>query len=137
MTLGTKLKWDPLTAKAETAKLNPEKIEEKVPKFGQYLDFLHLDWKNNMRKTAALMTDLGNGEALTFEDFSQIKNKCYVGLGDMDEMVSCAETLDVDAALINSKYYKLPNSRHPLPQLDMTLLADKIKKYLKVKASTY
>ena len=130
MSLGTKLKWDPLIAKLETSKLDPEKIEEKVPKFAAYLDRLHLDWKENMKKTVELMMSLGNGAALTFEDFAQIKNKCFIGLGDMDEMVSCQETVDVDAALLNSHYYKLPKSRHPLPQLDEKVLADKIIEFL-------
>lgn len=131
MSLGTKLKWDVLTAKAETAKLNPEKIEEKVPQFAAYLKSLHLDWKDNMQKTVDLMLSLGNGAALTFNDFSKIKNKCYIGLGDMDEMVSCQETVDVDAALLNSHYYKLPNSRHPLAQLDERILTEKIIEFLK------
>lgn len=130
MSLGTKLKWDPLIAKLETSKLDPDKIMEKVPKFGHYLDSIHLDWKSTMAKTRALMNDLGNGAALTFEDFGKIKNNCYIGLGDMDEMVSCGETLDVDAALLNSHYYKLKNSRHPLPQLDKALLAEKVIEFL-------
>ena len=131
MSLGTKLKWDAVTAKVETGKLNPDKIMEKVPAFGEYLNSIHKDWKQNMAKTAELMNHLGNGQALTFEDFSKIPNQCYIGLGELDEMVSCAETLDVDAALKNSTYYKLQKSRHPLPQLDMQLLADKIKLFLK------
>ena len=131
MSLGTKLKWDPLIAKLETSKLHPEKIQEKVPKFALYLDKIHLDWKLNMAKTSSLMNRLGNGDALTFEDFSKIKNKCFIGLGDKDEMVSCQETLDVDAALLHSTYYKLPNSRHPLPQLDFQTLASSIIEFLK------
>ncbi|MEX1003663.1 MAG: alpha/beta fold hydrolase [Crocinitomicaceae bacterium] len=131
MSLGTKLKWDPLTAKAETAKLNPNKITEKVPKFGQYLDSIHLSWHENMRKTVELMNNLGNGDALSFEDFGKIKNKCFIGIGDMDEMVSCSETIDISKALPNSIYYKLLNSRHPLPQIEMKKLAGKIKNYLK------
>ncbi|MFT4600120.1 MAG: pimeloyl-ACP methyl ester carboxylesterase [Arenicella sp.] len=130
MSLGTKLKWDPLIAKLESGKLNPSKIEEKVPKFGQYLDSLHLNWKENMVKTATLMIRLGNGEALTFDDYSKIKNKCFIGLADGDEMVSCQETVDVDAALLHSHYYKLPNSRHPFPQLDKKQLSEYIVKFL-------
>jgi pimeloyl-ACP methyl ester carboxylesterase len=130
MSLGTKLKWDPLTAKHETSKLDPNKILEKVPKFGAYLDSIHLDWKANMSKTANLMTALGNGSALTFEDFSKIQNKVFIGLADMDEMVSCQETVDVDAAILNSHYYKLPNSTHALVKLDKALLAEYIIKFL-------
>ena len=130
MSLGSKLKWDPLIAKLETGKMNTEKIKEKVPNFASYLSVLHQDWETNMNKTAALMTNLGDGEALTFQDFAKIKNKCFIGLGDADEMVSCQETLDVDAALLNSQYYKLPNSRHPLPQLNMNQLSEYIIKFL-------
>lgn len=130
MSLGSKLKWDPLIAKLESGKMNPEKIEEKVPQFAAYLDKIQADWKTNMLKTVDFMIDLGNGAALTFDDFAQIQNKCFIGLGDQDEMVSCQETLDVDAALPNSFYYKLSDSRHPLPQLDMAKLAEKIIEFL-------
>ncbi|OIQ36843.1 MAG: hypothetical protein BM555_01975 [Crocinitomix sp. MedPE-SWsnd] len=130
MSLGSKLKWDPLIAKLETGKINPKKIKEKVPQFAQYLDTLHLDWEATMNATAKLMVNLGDGEALTFEEFGKIKNKCYIGLGDEDEMVSCQETVDVDAALLNSHYYKLPNSRHPIHLLDMKQLSEFIIKFL-------
>ncbi|MBD3637238.1 MAG: alpha/beta fold hydrolase [Crocinitomicaceae bacterium] len=131
MSLGTKLKWDPLTSKVETAKLNPAKIEEKVPKFAAYLDSLHNNWRKNMEQTVLMMTDLGNGAALDIENFAQIKNKCYIGLGDMDEMVTCAETQAVAQAIPNSEYYLLEKSRHPLVQLDVHTLADKIIAHLK------
>ncbi|MEO9533964.1 MAG: alpha/beta hydrolase [Crocinitomicaceae bacterium] len=130
MSLGSKLKWDPLTAKVETGKMNPEKIKEKVPKFAAYLSAIHLDWELTMNKTVDLMINLGNGDAMTFEDFGKIPNKCFIGLADGDEMVSCQETLDVDAALLNSHYYKLPNSRHPFPQLNMKQLSEYIIKFL-------
>ncbi|MCB9225004.1 MAG: alpha/beta hydrolase [Crocinitomicaceae bacterium] len=130
MSLGTKLKWDPLIAKLETGKLDPDKIMEKVPKFGDYLNSIHLDWKSTMAKTRDLMNDLGNGAALTFNDFAKIQNRCYVGLSDQDEMVSCSETLDVQQAIPNSEFYTLPNSRHPLPQLDKQVLANKIIEFL-------
>ena len=130
MSLGSKLKWDPLIAKLETGKMNPDKIEEKVPQFAEYLNTIHLDWKKTINSTAQLMINLGDGEALTFKEFGQIKNKCFIGLGDQDEMVSCQETLDVDAALLNSHYFKLPNSRHPFPQLNMKQLSEYIIKFL-------
>ncbi|UKN03677.1 alpha/beta hydrolase [Paracrocinitomix mangrovi] len=130
MSLGTKLKWDVLTAKAETKKLNPQIIEEKVPKFAQYLDSLHLDWKQNMLKTVDLMIDLGNGAALELSDFSKVQNKCFIGLGDHDEMVSCRETNEVHDALPNSHYYSLINTRHPLNQIDKDLLVNQIIEFL-------
>lgn len=41
VTLGTKFKWSPEEAAKETRMLNPEKIEEKVPAFANYLNQLH------------------------------------------------------------------------------------------------
>ena len=130
MSLGTKLKWDPLVAKLETAKLDPGKIMEKVPKFGVYLDRLHLNWKSTLERTCHLMSSLGNGEALTLNFFAKIQNKCYLGLGDQDAMVSCGETLDVQQAIPNAEFYTLPKSRHPLPQLDKSILAQQITQLL-------
>lgn len=130
MTLGTMLKWDPLRSKLEQSKMVPEKIEQKVPQFAAYLDGLHLDWKANMRYMSDLVYRLGNGGALRAENFSKITNKVYIGLGEMDEMVSCQETLEVDEWLPNSHYYKLPKSKHPLAQLDPQVLAEKIIAFL-------
>ena len=131
MSLGTKLKWNQAIAEEEILKLNPKKIEQKVPKFASYLNVLHKDWKKNMLKTAQLMLDLGTGKALKLDDFKKIKNNCFVGLADEDEMVSKDETFEVSEAISESTFYILPNSKHPFTQTDINQLSIQIIKYLK------
>ena len=131
MSLGTKLKWNAEEAQKETRKLDPDKIEEKVPKFANYLDSLHLDWKKNMIRTIGLMNGLGNGKALTRDDFSLIRNKCFTGLAENDEMVSREETLAVSQVIPDSTFFILQDSRHPLSLLDEKLLSDLIINFLK------
>ncbi|MCG8573856.1 MAG: alpha/beta hydrolase [Flavobacteriales bacterium] len=126
ITLGSKLKWSPEIAQAEIKKINPALIEEKVPKFAAYLDSLHLNWKQNMEKTADMMLGLGDGKALTLEDFSRVKNTVYMGLGELDEMVSREETQEV-AKAIGAEFFLLENTKHPLPGISIDLLSATIR----------
>jgi pimeloyl-ACP methyl ester carboxylesterase len=62
VTLGTKFDWSPESASHEVRKMDPEKILEKVPAFARILASRHSpnDWKELMRKTAAMMMQLGD-----------------------------------------------------------------------------
>ena len=61
VTFGTKFNWSKEAAAKEVKMLNPEVIEEKVPKFAQMLKDTHApnDWKTLLHKTAAMMKGLG------------------------------------------------------------------------------
>jgi pimeloyl-ACP methyl ester carboxylesterase len=133
ITLGTKFKWSPEEAVKEVKMLNPEKIEEKVPAFASYLDTLHTaqSWKVNMQKTAQLMLDLGNGKALDDEQYSRIKTRCFVGVGDKDAMVTREETEHVARTIPGAEYYILENTIHPVDKIDFTQVADRIRVILR------
>ncbi len=127
ITLGTKFDWSPTTAMQEAKMLNPDKIEEKVPKFAAYLVTLHgADyWKIQMKNTAQLMLDLGANELLQ-KRLASIENRCFIGLGDSDEMVSREETLAAVEALPNADFFTLENTAHPIGKVDVGILARKI-----------
>lgn len=118
ITLGTKLEWTPEIASAEIRKINPDKIEEKVPHFASYLDSIHEDWKANMVKTAELMQGLGNGAAFSLSDFSSIQNQVHLRWGSLDNMVSREETETVAEAIPNADFKVVDSVPHPLPQIE-------------------
>jgi pimeloyl-ACP methyl ester carboxylesterase len=131
ITLGTKFNWNQETAETESKKLNPEKIEEKVPKFARYLASLHGDtfWKTNVQLTATLMRTLGNDNLLE-SHFSHIQNNCFIGLGSLDTLVSLEETEHAIEQLPHAQFYSLANTPHPISQVDTLLLAKKISELL-------
>jgi pimeloyl-ACP methyl ester carboxylesterase len=131
ITLGTKFHWTPEAAIQEVRMLNPDKIEEKVPKFAAYLAQLHGNdtWKIQMTRTAQLMLDLGNNELLQ-NRFADIKNICHLLLGDSDEMVTQEETQKASFAIPNATFKLLENTVHPIARVNVDLLAEKIREVL-------
>lgn len=128
ITLGTKFNWTPESAEREVQFLNPEKIELKVPAYASMLAGLHSasSWKTVMQKTAEMMLRLGNGEAMTNEDFEKIQTPCCLGLGDEDKMVSLEETQHIAKLIPNSGIEILENTPHPIDKVDSQVLADLI-----------
>ena len=128
VTLGTKFGWSPEIALKETAMLNPEKIEEKVPKFAAALAQLHepLDWKEVMRKTAQLMTDLGNQPALTQAELESIAIPVSLLLGSEDVMVTVEETTAVQHQLPHATFEQVEGWQHPIERVNKEELAQKL-----------
>lgn len=124
VTLGTKFSWSPEIAAKEVRMLNPEKIEEKVPKFATQLAALHhpADWKEVMHKTADLMLGLGGGNGLTDEQLQNVNITVTLGVGDKDHMVGLAETQRIANLLPNATLCVLPNVPHPIEMVDLNQL---------------
>lgn len=137
VTLGTKFDWNLAAAEKEVKMLNPEVIEEKVPRFAENLKNLHLpaDWKKVMSKTAQLMKNMGNQPPLSTADFAQIFTPVTIGIGDADKMVTQAESKLVADALPNSTYQILPNVIHPIDRVPVDILVDYLKNELNTKRS--
>lgn len=132
LTLGTKFAWSPEIAVKETAMLNPDKIEEKVPKFAQALAQLHapLNWKEMMHKTADLMRNLGDNPELTSEDFAAITIPVTLLLGSEDTMVTPDETLAVQQQIPGARFTKIEGWQHPIERVNVIELAGKIRSVL-------
>ena len=129
ITLGTKFDWTEESAAKETRMLNPEKIEEKVPKFAEMLKQLHapLDWKQLMRKTAQMMLSMGAGEKAHTEQLRQIKQQVVIGLGSEDKMVSKEESETAVRELPQASFRLLEGVQHPIDRVDPQILASYIK----------
>lgn len=124
-TLGTKLYWDAETAAREVKLLDPDKIAEKVPHFARALEARHTasGWRTVLRKTAEMMTALGERSALQPEDFGQIQTRVRVCVGDRDTTVGVDEALRGYRSLPQGELEVLPGTPHPLEKVDPARLA--------------
>ncbi|GAB5417681.1 MAG: hypothetical protein Crog4KO_26670 [Crocinitomicaceae bacterium] len=124
VTLGTKFHWTLDTAAKEVRMLQPEIIEDKVPKFAAHLANMHApnDWKENMRNTAKMMEAMGENPPLNEIDLSNIKCPVQLLRGTNDAMVSEQETLGVEAQLPNAEFDRLDEVEHPIEKLELGLL---------------
>lgn len=132
ITLGTKFDWNKETALKESKMLNPESISSKVPKFAEALSNRHGEeqWKILLSKTAGMMINLAEKNLLSNEALTSIQCPVMLGLSDKDNMVSYDETRNVFTHLQNVSMYMLPNSKHPIEQVNTELLAQIILNFL-------
>lgn len=128
-TLATKFEWTEEIAAREIKMLDAEKIKEKVPKFAEELKARHGDWETVLTKTAEMMVNLGSKNELALNDCSLMETNVQIGIGDSDKMVTLEESIAVYRALKNSSFIVLPDTPHPLEQVDMNRLSYEIKNY--------
>jgi pimeloyl-ACP methyl ester carboxylesterase len=132
ITLATKFHWDKTIAAAESAMLQPDTLEQKVPKFVQVLTHRHSpqDWKTVLNKTAELLQQLGAAPLLTGENYGRITIPCLLLIGDRDKMVSIEETLSVYRALPHAQFSVLPATPHLIEQVPVKLLVSIIQLFV-------
>lgn len=132
VTMATKFHWDPETAIKESAMLDPEKIEEKLPAFADTLAARHApnDWKDLLQRTAVMLKSMGDHNPLQEEDYTGISTPCQLMLGDRDKMVSLEETLAVYKKLPQSGLCLLPQTGHPIEKADPERLVFEIRKFI-------
>jgi pimeloyl-ACP methyl ester carboxylesterase len=124
MTLNTKFDWNKEQVGKETAMLNAEKIEAKVPAYAQSLMQLHdtNNWKNVLANTKTMMEQLAYKPALNDAILSTIKHPVLIGVGDRDNTATVAENLHAQFQLPNSALLVLPNTPHPFDKVNFELL---------------
>lgn len=128
-TLATKLNWNTEVAARECKMLNADKMEEKIPAYAALLKERHgADWKKTVEQTAALITNLGSYHLMN-DDFKNIKARVHLAIGDMDNMVTQEETVNVQALISGSSYSVLQNTRHAYENIDVKLLAKELNKF--------
>jgi pimeloyl-ACP methyl ester carboxylesterase len=132
VTLATKFHWDAGVVAKEVQMLDADKIEAKVPAFAKALKERHApnDWKEVLAKTAKMLKGLGDENALKIADYAAIQTPVLVLLGDRDKMISLEETVAVYKALPNAQMGMLPNTPHPIEQVDAEQLAYFIKRFV-------
>ncbi|MDG1333279.1 MAG: alpha/beta hydrolase [Crocinitomicaceae bacterium] len=132
MTLGTKFAWNPEFSAMEVRKLNPDKIEEKVPRFAQFLEKVHapLDWKKVVTDTANMMIDLGNERPLE-KHYSAISCPTLITLGSLDNMSTEEESKFVAEQLPKGEFELIPDLEHPIEKVNVSELSRRIESFYK------
>lgn len=125
ITLGTKFRWNPASAARDVRMMNPDIIEQKIPAYAATLQARHQpeDWKRIMRLTGEMMTALGEGGAMTREQFNSIDHEVLVCIGTEDHMVSQEESAETAGYLKHGALRIIEGFKHPLEAVDMDVLA--------------
>ncbi|MCS7074149.1 MAG: alpha/beta hydrolase [Bacteroidia bacterium] len=125
ITLATKFDWNLDFAAGEAARLNPEKLLQKVPEFAQQLQKRHgiEKWETTLQETATLMLKLGKQPLLTKEILSRIQLPVCISVGDRDKMVRLDESISVYQALPKGQFCVIPNCPHPIEQMPHPIIA--------------
>lgn len=76
------------------------------------------------------MTNMGIENHLQSADYLTINTPTLCLIGENDEMVTIEETADVYRTLPNGAFYSIPNTKHPIELVDLSILTDKIKQFL-------
>lgn len=124
-TYGTKLDWNPEVASGMNRMFDPEKIEAKAPQFAELLSKIHQtdDWKLICRQTSAFLTDLGNGHGLSEADYAKIQCPVTIAWGDLDTVVTEAESRQIAKCIPNGRFEILAGGKHLIEQVDPLVLA--------------
>jgi len=132
VTLATKFHWDEATAAKETKMLNADKIEEKLPAFAQALAKRHEpnDWKEVLQKTIDMLNSMGRDNPLKPEAYTTIEHESMILLGDRDKMITLEETVAVYRTLPNAQMGILPDTHHPIEQVNVPYLLFYIRQFL-------
>jgi pimeloyl-ACP methyl ester carboxylesterase len=131
ITLATKFLWTETIAANEVSRLDPGKIQQKIPAFAAQLSQQHApqSWITVLDKTKAMLLQMGNNNPLKPGDFSLIRHPCLLLLGADDKMVSSEETEAVARQIPNAQNEILPGTGHSIELVDKEILADKIEMF--------
>ncbi len=132
VTLGTKFDWTSEHATREIQRLDPYKMEQKVPEFITELKELHGEenWKPIVEKTARMLKEMGEQPVLQESDLALIRNPVLLMLGDEDTMVSTKETEWAAEHLANASMQVLSETPHPFNKVESDKLVKPLLKFI-------
>lgn len=125
-TLGTKFRWDTAYAAREATRLDPAVIRAKVPAFAATLEERHAGaggWEGVLAATAEMLKHLGDHPMLTETTLPTITAPARIIVGDRDNTVSEEESSSIATLLPSGGVTVLPNTPHPIEQVDVGVLA--------------
>lgn len=127
-TLGTKFSWTPEIAERENKFLLPDKILEKVPRFGRMLEERHVasGWKALLEKQREMQLHVARNNPLPDDDIRSISQKVRISIGDSDNMVTLEESIRVYRLLEKGELQVFPNTQHPLEKVPLQRVADAV-----------
>ncbi|GAA3930703.1 alpha/beta fold hydrolase [Hymenobacter algoricola] len=126
--LGTKFDWSPAMVAAETRLLDPAKIQEKVPQFGEQLERTHAPtpWSAVVEATAAMLRQLANDPPLTAASLADIRIPVQVLVGELDKTAGVDASAQFAASLPYATCETIMNTPHPLERVNPDFLAGRI-----------
>lgn len=129
-TLATKLDWNSESARREAAMLDAATLESKFPDYAQSLQQRHSgDWKEVLKRTAAMMLDLGERHPLRVPAFAQLPHRVRFAVGDKDRMVTLEETVTWFRTLKHAELQVFPHTQHPIERVDVETLSNALKDF--------
>lgn len=120
VTLGTKLAWTPAVAAKETKRLDAATIRTKVAAFAAVLEKRHAGaggWEAVLRRTAALMTELGARPPIDDALLGRIRARVTLTVGGNDSVVTPEETREAARAIPRGMSATIPGLPHPIEQV--------------------
>jgi pimeloyl-ACP methyl ester carboxylesterase len=124
-TLGTKFDWDMASAQKEVAKMNADKIVEKIPAFARILETRHApnDWRELLNKTKDMMLALGANPMITSELAKKLRHRVSILLGDLDDMADRSFSQTIASGFQNGSFQLMNNTPHPIEKVNTNELA--------------
>ncbi|MBK7383155.1 MAG: alpha/beta fold hydrolase [Flavobacteriales bacterium] len=128
VTIGTKYLWTPEGLEKELHKLDPDVMEAKVPAFAEALAAVHGKerWRDVVAAIAKSMTDLAHAPLLTVEVVARIQCPVLCCVGEGDTTAVPGDTRAFAARLPNARVFVLPNTRHPMDEVDLDVLVPEL-----------
>ncbi|MCC3159831.1 alpha/beta hydrolase [Hymenobacter sp. 15J16-1T3B] len=135
-TYGTRFDWSPETAAAETAMLEPAKMQAKIPQYVEQLQQAHAptEWHAVVEATAAMLRELGEAPPLHELNLSRLSIPVQVLVGELDKTAGVESSRQFAAYLPEATFEVLPNTPHPLERADLPGLALRIREFARANA---
>jgi len=131
-TLGTILLWDEEIAERECKYLHPERMKEKVPHFTEQLKERHLSgWERVVNSTRDMLQYLGENPEIKSDEWKQINCPLRFHLGDQDSTAGLGQTIKVYQKTNRSELMVLPNTGHPISEVDKELLVSSLEVFFR------
>lgn len=126
-TLGTILQWTEEIAERECKYLHPKKMKEKVPHFAKQLNEIHLSgWERVVNSTRDMLQYLGVHPSIEADEWKQINAPLRFHIGDQDTTAGLNETIEIYRQTNNSELMVLPDTGHPISEVDKELLVSSL-----------
>lgn len=120
-TLGTKLVWTPDVAIGMCERLASGTIAAQLPRFAAALQLAHtgIGWERLCAETCDMLTGLGERPLLADRSLAGIAQPVRLLIGDRDDTVTLAETVNAFAVLPRGELEVLPATRHGIERMDV------------------
>lgn len=125
LTLGTKFHWTPAVVEKEQKWLKPDSIKEKHPRMVEALEKRHKaeSWEDLANKTAELFNHLGRDNLIKKIPLDELNVRIRIGIGDMDNMVTNKESMEIYRKLPNGELQVFPNMAHQIEMINFNQLS--------------